>query len=260
MQIRAIYLQNLHFSMRKWWYKGGLHVQLDAGVRMGDATTDRPEVPSEHRRGSRFHVVVPIEAKWQELSGAAVKQTGEAKEVNSFGGLLEIKNYPRVGADLELTNLVSRETVRARVAAIRRDKEGEVLGVAIELHKPNEAFWGLNFQLRKTSAELVRIEHAIKAGGVDARILTDFRDAVDYVRKTAWAVQEWQERQIKRRDPQTVLPLITAERIRRTTQLSRAIMTDLAAHEVTRSTPGIEELFHAVKTLHQRVAGLFSGG
>ncbi|HEX5424608.1 MAG TPA: hypothetical protein VFW94_13755 [Candidatus Acidoferrales bacterium] len=226
---------------------------------MGDATTDRPGVPFEHRRGSRFHVVVPIEAKWQEPNGTTVEERGEAREVNSFGGLLEIKTYPRVGAELEITNLVSHETVRARVAAVRRDKDGAVLGVAVELRKSSDGFWGLNFQLRKTSDELVRIEQAIKAGGVDARILTDFRDAVDYVRKTAWAVQEWQERQFKQHDPQTVLPLITAERIRRTTQLSKAIMIDLAAHDVTRNTPGIEDLFRAVETLHQHVAGLFGG-
>jgi hypothetical protein len=226
---------------------------------MDEPVTERPRT-AEHRRGSRFHVVVPIEVKWQELSGKSVSQTGEAKEVNSFGGLLELKTYPRVGADLELTNLVSCETVQARVAAVRRDKEGTVVGVAVELGAPNETFWGVNFQLRKTSAQLVKIEQAIRVGGVDPRILTDFRDAVDYVRKTAWAVQEWQERQLKQRDPQTVLPLITAERIRRTTQLSHAILVDLAAHEVTRTTPGIEELRRAVETLHQHVAGLFSEG
>lgn len=225
---------------------------------MGDATTDRTKMTSEHRRGSRFHVVVPVEAEWRELSGQVVKEAGEAKEVNSFGGLLELKNYPRVGVDIDLTNMMSHETVRARVAAVRRNKDGGVIGVAVELQKPNEVFWGVNFQLRKTSAELVRIEQAIKAGGVDSRILTDFRDAVDYVRKTAWAVQEWQERRLKQRDPQTVLPLITAERIRRTTQLSKAIMTDLAAHDVTRNTPGIEELFRAIEALHQHVAGLFT--
>lgn len=226
---------------------------------MGDAITERPKTSSEHRRGSRFHVIVPVEAKWQELSGQVVKQAGEAKEVNSFGGLLELGTYPRVGVDIELTNLVSHETVRARVAAVRRSKDGSVLGVAVELQSANDTFWGMNFQLRKASAELVRIEQAIKAGGVDPRILKDFRDAVDYVRKTAWAVQEWQERQLKKRDPQTVLPLITAERIRRTTQLSKAIITDLAAHEVTRSTPGIEELFRAIEALHQQFAGLFTG-
>lgn len=49
----------------------------------------------------------------------------------------------------------------------------------------------MNFQLMKTSAELVEIEQAIQSGSVDARILKEFRDAVDYVRRTAWAVQEW---------------------------------------------------------------------
>lgn len=226
---------------------------------MGDATTGSPEVPFEHRRGSRFQVVVPIEARWQELNGQTVKEVGEAKEVNSFGGLLEIKTYPRVGAEIQLTNLLSHATVRARVTGVRRNKDGVELGIAVELDHSDDAFWGLNFQLRRTSAELVRIEQAIKTGGVDSRILTDFRDAVDYVRKTAWAVQEWQERQFKKHDPQTVLPLITAERIRRTTQLSKAIMIDLAAHDVTRNTPGIEDLFRAVETLHQHVAGLFTG-
>jgi hypothetical protein len=115
----------------------------------------------------------------------------------------------------------------------------------------------LNFQLRKTSAELVRIEQEIKAGGIDSRILEEFRDSVDYVRKTAWAVQEWQERQLQKHDPQTVLPLITSERIRRATQLSIAIKTDLEAHQVTRETTGMRELLLAVEGLYPRVASLF---
>jgi hypothetical protein len=115
----------------------------------------------------------------------------------------------------------------------------------------------LNFQLRKTSAELVRIEQEMKAGGIDQRILEEFRDSVDYVRKTAWAVQEWQERQLQKHDPQTVLPLITSERIRRATQLSLAITTDLAAHQVTRETTGMRELYQAVESLYPRVASLF---
>jgi hypothetical protein len=77
------------------------------------------------------------------------------------------------------------------------------------------------------------------------------------VRKTAWAVQEWQERQLQKHDPQTVLPLLTSERIRRTTQLSKAIMTDLAAHEVTRESAGIDELFRAVDSLYHCVEDLF---
>lgn len=211
----------------------------------------------EKRRGSRFPVIVFVEAKWQTLNGETVKETAQAMEVSALGGLLDMKTFPRVGSELELTNLISGETIRARVVGTRLPKDGGIPKVAVELLLRSETFWGLNFQLRKTSAELVRIEQEMKAGGIEPRILEEFRDSVDYVRKTAWAVQEWQERQLQKHDPQTVLPLITSERIRRATQLSLAITTDLAAHEVTRETTGMRELFQAVEGLYPRVASLF---
>ncbi len=224
---------------------------------MEEGPADRPAIKTEHRRGSRFPVVVPVDVKWQEPGGRTVKEAAEAKEVNAQGGLLDMKTHPRVGTKLELTNLLSGEAAEARVVAMRSSKEATALGVAVELLVPNETFWGVNFQLRKTSAELVKIEQAIKSGGVEPRILTEFRDAVDYVRKTAWAVQEWQERQLQHHDPHTVLPLLIAERIRRATQLNKAITTDLATHEVTRETTGIDEFFRSVESLYQRVADLF---
>jgi len=224
---------------------------------MEERTANRPAIKTEHRRGSRFPVVVPVEATWQDATGKSVTEAAQAKEVNAQGGLLDMKTYPGVGRQLALTNLLSGEATEARVVAMRSSKDGIPLGVAVELLVPSETFWGVNFQLRKTSADLAKIERAIKSGGVETRILTEFRDAVDYVRKTAWAVQEWQERQLQKHDPQTVLPLLTVERIRRTTQLSKAITTDLVAHEVTRETTGIDELFRTVESLHQRLADLF---
>jgi hypothetical protein len=212
----------------------------------------------EKRRAARFGVFVPVEAKWSDSSGNTIKETGEAKEVNAVGGLLDMRRYPKVGTKLELTNLLSKETAEARLAGIRRTREGAVLGVAVELVEASESFWGVNFQLKKTSAQLAQIGEVIKTGGVEPRILREFRDAVDYVRKTAWAVQEWQERQLKQHDPQTVLPLITAERIRRVTQLSEAITADLAARELSRDTAGMEDLFRAVEGLYQRIAELFA--
>ena len=222
---------------------------------------DKPAAGQPHvrekRRGSRFPVVVFVEAKWQSLAGEIAKETAQAMEVSALGGLLDMKTLPRVGSEVELTNLLSGETARARVVGTRLPKDGGPPKVAVELLLRSDTFWGLNFQLRRTSAELVRIEQEIKAGGIDTRILEEFRDSVDYVRKTAWAVQEWQERQLQKRDPQTVLPLITSERIRRATQLSLAITSDLAAHQVTRETTGVRELFQAVESLYPRVASLF---
>ena len=223
---------------------------------MDERTADRPPMKPEQRRGSRFRVVVPVEVKWQEPGGKIVKETAQAKEVNAQGGLLDMKIYPCVGGNMELTNLPSGQCTQARVVGTRRSKDGAFLGVAVALAVPNETFWGVNFQLRKTSAELVKIEQTIKSGGVEPRVLREFRDAVDYIRKTAWAVQEWQERQLQKHDPHTVLPLLITERIRRATQLNKAIATDLAAHEVTRQTTGMDEFFRTVESLYQSVAGL----
>jgi hypothetical protein len=186
----------------------------------------------------------------------ARQRTAQGLEVSALGGLLDMKTYPRVGSELELTNLLSGQVAQARLVGTRRSKEGAAPRVAVELLTPSDTFWGLNFQLRKTSAELVKIEQEIKSGGIDPRILRAFRDPVDYVRKTTWAVQEWQERELQKHDPHTLLSLITSERIRRGTQLNIAITTDLETHEVTRETAGMHEFFQAVEDLYARVAAL----
>jgi hypothetical protein len=168
-----------------------------------------------------------------------------------------MKTYPAVGSQIELTNLLSHESSQARVVGVRRNSEGRLLGVAVELLVPSETFWGVNFQLKKTCADLVRLEYDMRSGPIDPSVLTEFRDAVDHVRKTAWAVQEWQERQSRHQDPHTVLPLLTAERIRRDTQLCDAITTDAAAHKLARETVGIDEFFRAVERVHQSLLDLF---
>ncbi len=212
------------------------------------------------RRSGRFPVLVPIEVRWREAGGAAIKADAQAKEVNLHGGLLEFldtETYPPVGTQIELINLFSGDGAQARATDIRRSKEGRLIGVAIELLAPSETFWGLTFRLRRITAELLNLEESIKSGDIDPRVLREFRDAVDYVRKTAWAVQEWQERQLQHRNTATVLPLLTAERIRRTTQLCAAVCEDLKAVETTPETAGLEALFQATLQLYLNLARMF---
>jgi hypothetical protein len=223
---------------------------------MGERTADQPPTKPEQRRSRRFPVVVPVEVKWKEPGGRIFKEAAQAIEVNAHGGLLDMKVYPWVGGELELTNLLSGQSTQARVVGTARSRGGGFLGVAVALVVPDETFWGVNFQLRKTSGDLADIEQAIGSGGIDPRILREFREAVDYARKAAWVVQERQERQLQKHDPHTVLPLLTAERIRRATQLNKAIGTALAAHELTSETAGLEELFQTVESLYHRVADL----
>src|SRR6266478_8766235 len=136
---------------------------------MEELVSPPPTTKTDQRRGSRFPVIVPVQAKWQEATGRIVVETAQAREVKAQGGLLDMKTFPSVGSQLELTNLISGETYRARVVAIRR-KEGRVVGVAVELLVPSETFWGVNFQFKKISAELLQLEHSIRTGGIDQRI------------------------------------------------------------------------------------------
>jgi hypothetical protein len=166
----------------------------------------QPSPSGGKRRSRRFPYISPVEATWQEPNGKIFREAGQATEVNAQGGLLEMKTYPAVGSQIELTNLLSHESSQARVVGVRRSSEGRLLGVAVELSVPSETFWGMNLQLKKTCADLVRLEYDMRSGPIDSPILREFRDAVDNVRKTAWAVQEWQERQSRHQDPHTVLP------------------------------------------------------
>jgi hypothetical protein len=148
-----------------------------------------------------------------------IKENAEAEEVNARGGLLRMGTYPDVGDMIELTNLLSAESAEARVLALRRSAEEKVRGVAVELLVPSETFWGANFLLKKNTAQLLKLGQTLQSGGIDLHLLTEFRDAVDYIRRIAWAMEEWEERHLQRQGPDTVLPLLTTERIRCATHL-----------------------------------------
>src|SRR5437667_5620091 len=102
------------------------------------------------RRSRRFPFISPVEATWQEPNGKILREAGQAMEVNTQGGLLEMKTYPAVGTQIEITNLLSHESSHARVVGLRRNAEGRLLGVAVELLVPSDTGWGA--QLRPTKA------------------------------------------------------------------------------------------------------------
>jgi hypothetical protein len=224
---------------------------------MDKSAAELPVSKGKNRRSDRYPVVVPVKVKWLEPSGAGVIEFAEAKEVNMHGGLLDMRGRPAIGSVIELTNLSSTKTASARVVSLRPSKESQVLGVAVELLTPSETFWGVTFRLKVAIDDLLKLEKAIRPGGMDPRVLREFRDAVDYVRKTAWALQELEERQSHQRDTATVRSLLTEERVRRATQLSKALASDLDSHEVTDGTTGAGDLFRAIEGLYKRLADLF---
>jgi len=115
---------------------------------------------------------------------------------------------------------------------------------------------GTAARLKALTGALRELEEQIKEGGVDPRVLSDFRESVDHIRHTARAVQEWLEREAENRDPYWVLSILINDRIRRATQLNQEISLDLDAQEVGHETEGIDPLFEAVTRLQHRLARL----
>jgi hypothetical protein len=112
-------------------------------------------------------------------------------------------------------------------------------------------------RLEAATSELHTLEELVKSGNLDARVLSEFRNAVDHIRNTTWAVQKWIGLSDQAGgDPFSVLPIMSAERVKRATQISQDLSLDLQSIEVGFETPGIVDLYNAVDDLHRRLATL----
>jgi hypothetical protein len=112
-------------------------------------------------------------------------------------------------------------------------------------------------RLKDTTDELQKLEQLVISGDCSPRVLTDFRDAVDSIRQTTWAVQQWTELQRQNRDPYTVLGVLGQERVRRATQIAKDLTLDLESLELGMETQGLGELLRAAEDLCERLRPLF---
>ena len=112
-------------------------------------------------------------------------------------------------------------------------------------------------RLKKATGELQDLEQQVLSGDFSPRVLSEFRSAVDNVRQTAWAVQQWIGLQQQSRDPYDVINVLSAERVRRATQINKDLAMDLQSLEIGVETEGLNELFRAVRDLHESLAPLF---
>jgi hypothetical protein len=91
----------------------------------------------------------------------------------------------------------------------------------------------ISVRLQNVTNELREIQNALTVeDDVDARILTDFRDAVNRVRNTAWAVEQYANSKTAESDAQTVVSVLAGERVRIAYQLCKLIQADLSNTEI----------------------------
>jgi hypothetical protein len=115
----------------------------------------------------------------------------------------------------------------------------------------------LSERLKAATHELQELEKLVLSSDFSPRVLSEFRTAVDNIRQSAWAVQQWTELQEQHRDPYTVLGILSQERVRRATQITKDLTLDLESLELGLETQGLANLFQAIERLHERLRPLF---
>jgi hypothetical protein len=112
----------------------------------------------------------------------------------------------------------------------------------------------LSDELKHLAAALRRIEHRLREERApDQSTLNEFRQAVDNVRLTAWSVSELINAERVKKNPNTVLAFLSAERIRRFDQLVKNLCGDIERQALTSETQGMPTLIESVDILQQRL-------
>ncbi len=111
-------------------------------------------------------------------------------------------------------------------------------------------------RLKAAIEELEGIQSLLVAGELDSRVLTDFRDAVNRVRNTAWAAYQYAESKITGKDSRNIMSIVASERIRAAYQLCQAIQADLETPDVDLQAGQLIQLHAATKSLTDRLDDL----
>ncbi len=108
----------------------------------------------------------------------------------------------------------------------------------------------VSLKLQSVTDQLRQIQDLLTLDkDVDPSILTDFRDAVNRVRNTAWAVEQFANSKTTETDPQTVLSVLAGERVRIAYQLCKLIQSDLANPEIVFQKGQLLQLRDAITEL-----------
>jgi hypothetical protein len=118
----------------------------------------------------------------------------------------------------------------------------------------NMATEDLSSEIKHFSAELKRLEQRLKSEPTpDPVALNDFRHAVDNARLTAWSVSELINAERIKKNPDTVLAFLSAERLRRFEQLVKSLCGDIERGLINVRTDGMQALCESVNDLQQRL-------
>lgn len=118
----------------------------------------------------------------------------------------------------------------------------------VGIKQANDAFGRqVSAQVTRITGELNRLEQLLSAGMVDRRVVAEFRDAVDKVRKTSGHVQRWMDGNL-----QSLSLALVEERILAASQLANLLVSDLQTNKEKFS--GTTQLRESIQKLDRVLA------
>jgi hypothetical protein len=113
----------------------------------------------------------------------------------------------------------------------------------------------LSSELQQLTSELRRLDQRLKSERApDSVVLNEFRHTVDNLRLTAWSVSELLNAERIKKNPDTVLAFLSAERLRRFDQLAKNLCGDIERGLITVQTNGLQSFWDSVNNLQQKIA------
>ena len=111
-------------------------------------------------------------------------------------------------------------------------------------------------RLQNAGTELSELERLLSNNkqAIDARVLQEFREAVNHLQETASAVKQWLDLRARKGDPFTVLHALSAERVRAGTEICKNVIIDLDSGDVTFQTQGLDDFARSVRDLLERLS------
>ena len=107
--------------------------------------------------------------------------------------------------------------------------------------------------LEKGISELQGLHKLLLSTEVDPDVLAAFRDALNRVRNTAWAAQEYVVRKENEQGSTSVLSLLAGERIRAIYQLCEVLTDDLKRTDIEFQRGSLVQLYEVTKTLTEQL-------
>jgi hypothetical protein len=116
-------------------------------------------------------------------------------------------------------------------------------------------------KLRNLTAELRLLDRDFKSNPtLEGAALREFRQSVDNIRMTAWTAHEVLNARESQRNPQAVLSFLTAERLRRLSQMVQDLTGDLDLDDSTWPTQAVNDLENSINLLSARLRRVGESG